>query len=304
MSSILITGGTGLVGTRLAKLLSQNEHQVSLLSRSSGNSEHKTFIWNPEKKIFPIEALKNVDFIVHLAGSGIADKYWTKKYKEKIVRSRVDSANLIFEVLKNNPHQVKCFISASATGYYGESGETWVDETRPPADDFLGNTCKVWEKSAMQFETLGMRVVILRTGIVLAKEDGAVKPMALSVKLFAGAAFGDGEQYMPWIHLDDLCREYEFAISNQSLHGAYNAVAPSPVKNSFFVKTLGKVLHRPIWPINIPGFVLKTILGEKAVVVLQGQRVTNEKIRQEGFAFKYNDVRVALEEVLKSNEVE
>jgi uncharacterized protein (TIGR01777 family) len=142
---------------------------------------------------------------------------------------------------------------------------------------FLGNTCKVWEKSAMQFETLGMRVVILRTGIVLAKEDGAVKPMALSVKLFAGAAFGDGEQYMPWIHLDDLCREYEFAISNQSLHGAYNAVAPSPVKNSFFVKTLGKVLHRPIWPINIPGFVLKTILGEKAVVVLQGQRVTNEK---------------------------
>ena len=298
MSTILISGGTGLIGKHLAKLLTNHGHSVALLSRSSSHSELKTFVWNPETNLFPIEAFNETEIIIHLAGAGIADHSWTKAYKHEILHSRIDSAALLFETLKSNKHKVHTFIASSAIGYYGNSGEVWVDETRPAADDFLGNTCKDWEKSSMQFESLGLRVAIMRIGIVLAKESGALPPMMKAVKLFAGAPFGNGKQYMSWIHIDDLCRQFQFAIDNDKVRGVYNAVAPSPVENSFFMKTLGKILHRPIWPINVPAFLMKIILGEKAVIVLNGQRVTNEKIRLEGFKYKFIDVRVALEDLL------
>ncbi len=298
MSTILITGGTGLIGQHLAKLLTGKGHKVALVSRSSHHSEFKTYVWNPEKKEFPIEALNDTEIIVHLAGAGIADQYWTKSYKEKILKSRTESAQLLFETLKNNKHKVHTFVASSAIGYYGDSGDVWVDESRPAADDFLGNTCKTWERSSSQFESLGIRVAIMRIGIVLAKESGALPPIMKAIKLFAGAPFGDGKQYMSWIHIDDLCRQFQFAIENTKVRGVYNAVAPSPVQNAFFTKTLGKILHRPIWPINVPAFLMKIILGEKAVIVLNGQRVTNEKIRLAGFTFKFNDVRVALEDLL------
>ena len=196
MSTILITGGTGLVGHHLAKLLTGNGHQVALVSRSSGHSEFKTYVWNPEKKVFPLEALEDTEIIVHLAGAGIADQRWTTSYKEKSLQSRTESAQLLFDTLKNNKHKVHSVVASSAIGYYGDSGDVWVDETLPPADDFLGNTCKAWEKSSLQFESLGIRVAIMRIGIVLAKESGALPPMMKAVKLFAGAPFGDGKQYI------------------------------------------------------------------------------------------------------------
>jgi uncharacterized protein (TIGR01777 family) len=298
MSQILITGGTGLVGSHLAKLLTKAGHTVSLLSRSSGRQEYKTFLWDPEKNVFPAEALDKTEVIVHLAGAGIADKRWTNKYRKIIISSRVDTANLIFENLKNKKHNVHSFVSASGIGYYGENGDAWIDELRPPADDFLGNTCKSWEKAAMQFETLGLRVAMLRTGIVLANESGALPPLKKSVNLFAGAPMGSGHQYMSWIHIDDLCRQYQFVIENKQTHGPYNAVAPGPVENAFFMKSLARILHKPLWPINIPSFVLRSILGEKAIVVLEGQRVTNEKIRLMGFSFKYVDVGEALSDLV------
>lgn len=299
MSAILITGGTGLVGQHLAKLLSRQGHKVALISRSPLRSEFKTYVWNPGKKEFPAEALADTEVIVHLAGSGIADRRWSKSYKQEILKSRTDSAQLIFDTLKNNKHKVHTIVAASAVGYYGKTNDVWVDENCPAADDFLGNTCKLWERSSLQFESLGIRVAIMRIGIVLAKESGALPPLMKSVKLFAGAPLGSGTQYMSWIHIDDLCRQFQFAIDNPKVRGIYNAVAPSPIQNSFFMKVLGKILHRPIWPFHVPAFLMKIILGEKAVIVLNGQRVSNEKMRLAGFTYRFNDVRVAIEDLLK-----
>ncbi len=298
MSTILITGGTGLVGTHLSKLLRENGHEVVILSRSPKNSANKSFVWDPKKGVFPLEALEKTEIIVHLAGAGVADHYWTTAYKEKILSSRTETAEVLFKALQNNKNKVHSFIAASAIGYYGDCGETWINEMRPAADDFLGNTCKVWEKSSLQFESLGIRVAMMRIGIVLAKESGALPPLRKVVKYFAGAPLGSGKQYMSWIHIDDLCRQFLFAIENKNINGPYNAVAPSPVTNTFFTKMLGKILHRPIWPIHVPAFLMKLILGEKAVVVLNGQRVSNEKIRSAGFEYKFNDLQLSLEDLL------
>ncbi len=299
MSSILITGGTGFIAGKLANVLSRQGHSVSLISRTTINSQYPSYIWHPDKSDFPLEALKDAEIIVHLAGAGITDHYWTKSYKEIITASRIDTSNLLFQTLKNNKHKVHSIISASAIGFYGESGNSWIDEMRPAADDFLGNTCKLWEKSALQFEKLGLRVAILRIGIVLAKENGALPSMMQPIKMLLGAPFGSGEQYISWIHIEDLCRQFQFAIETKSVHGIYNAVATSPVENSVFIKTVAKILRRPFWPINIPAFILRIFLGEKAVVILSGQRVSNEKIRLTGFTYKFNDLEIALRDLLK-----
>lgn len=297
--NILISGGSGLVGSHLSQLLTEKGHHVAILSRSAkSSSPYQTFVWNPDKGIFPVEALENTEVIIHLAGAGIADKRWTSSYKEEILKSRTESANLIFRSLKNNKHKVHTYISSSAVGYYGDCGDAWIDELRPPADDFMGNVCDDWEKSAIQFETLGIRVARIRTGVVLANGSGALPVLALSVKLFAGAPLGSGQQYIPWIHIEDLSKMYLFAIDNKSVHGAYNASAPTPVTNKHFTQLLGRVLHRPIWPIAVPGFLLKLLLGEKAVVVLNGQRTTSEKIRLAGFNFQFTDAELALKNLL------
>jgi hypothetical protein len=297
--NILISGGSGLVGAHLSKLLTEKGHQVAILSRSAKSpSPYRSFVWNPEKGIFPTEALENTEVIIHLAGAGIADHRWSPSYKEEILKSRTESANLIFRSLKNNKHRVHTFISSSAVGFYGDCGDAWIDELRPPADDFMGKVCEAWERSAIQFETLGIRVARIRTGVVLANGSGALPVLARTVKLFAGAPLGNGQQYIPWIHINDLSNIYLFAIDNKTIHGAYNASAPSPVTNKHFTELLGRVLHRPIWPIAVPGFLLKLILGEKAVVVLNGQRTTSEKIRLAGFHFQFTDAELALKDLL------
>lgn len=298
MSSILITGGTGLIGSHLIPLFEAAGHHVSLLSRTKASVAIQTFQWDPERGYIDPTALLNTDTIINLAGAGIADKRWTNSYKRKILQSRVNSANLLYETLKNTNHSVKTVISASAVGYYGDTGETWVDEAAHPIDNFLGTTCVQWEKTVRQIESLGIRVVILRIGVILAKNGGALPAMSLPVKLFLGAPLGTGNQYIPWIHIDDLCSIFSFAVQNEKLHGVFNAVAPGPVQNKFFMKQLARVLKRPLWPFPVPEFLMRMILGQKADIVLNGQRATCEKIRLAGYKFKTTDLDTALRSLL------
>ena len=299
MANILISGGSGLLGRRLTSILTEKGHHVSILSRSRHSSTSvKYIVWDVEKQILPPEAVANTEIIIHLAGAGIADHRWTNSYKKKILASRTASADLIFQTLKNNTHKVHTFLSASAVGYYGHTGNVWIDELEPAADDFMGNVCKQWEKSALQFESLKIRVALLRTGVVLSDEGGALPVLARTVTFFAGAPLGNGDQYIPWIHIDDICKMYLFLIENKTLHGAFNANAPSPLENTSFMTLLGRILKRPIWPINVPAFLLKIILGEKSAVILNGQRTSAEKIKRAGFIFDYSDPEIALRDLL------
>lgn len=293
----LITGASGLLGSYLIPHFQQEEIPVSVIGRKK-TPFSDSFVWDPEKKTMQTDALKETGTIIHLAGAGISNKRWTKSYKKEIIESRVNGANLIFEKLKNEKHSVKTYISASAIGYYGENGNTWVEEGFHYREGFLGETCRLWEDSAMQFEKLGLRVVILRIGLVLAKNGGVLPAIAQPVKFFAGAPLGNGKQYMSWIHINDLCRMFSFAVKNERLRGVYNAVAPGPVTNKEFTKNIASILHRPVWPLNVPALLLKLLLGEKAAIVLDGQRVSSEKIRMAGFEFKHTDLNKVLKELL------
>lgn len=301
MEKILITGGSGFLGKYLTRYLTTEGQKVSILSRKilPGIS---SFLWNPGKNNLDVNALKDAGTIIHLAGAGIVDKRWTASYKKQILESRIQSAALLFESIKKMPGQVHTFISASAVGFYGDSGNVWVDEDFHSRDDFLGIVCREWEKSARMFETLGIRVVILRIGIVLAKDGGALPHLALPVKFFAGAPLGNGRQYLSWIHIMDLVRIFHFAVKNKKMHGIYNAVAPGPVTNKTITRIIASVLNRFVWPFHIPAFILKMILGEKASIILEGQRVSSEKIRRTGFVFNHTDIHKSLKELLKTTQ--
>lgn len=299
MQNILISGGSGLLGTHLIARFEAGEQTVSILTRNKGPKAIKSYNWNPDTESIDLDALLDTTTIIHLAGAGIAEHRWTKAYKRKILDSRIKSAELLYQSLKNNPHHVKTVIAASAVGYYGDTGDTWVDEDAHPIDDFLGNTCMQWEKAVKQIESLGVRLVILRIGVVLARDGGALPAMKKPVQFFVGAPLGDGLQYIPWIHIEDLCAIFEFAMNSISMRGAYNAVGSAPIQNRLFIKSIGRILNRPIWPLAIPAFLLKIILGEKADIVLKGQRVSNEKIRMAGYVFKHTDHESALKTLLK-----
>ena len=296
--NILITGGNGFLGSYLIPMLRSAGKNVKVLGRS-GDSSENSFIWNIDKNTFDVSALAGINTIIHLAGAGIANKRWTSSYKKEIVDSRIKSASLLFETLKSNSNSVDTFISASAVGYYGDTGDVWAEEDFHATDNFLGETCIKWEEAAKQFESLGIRVVIFRIGLILAKDGGALPILALPVKIFVGSPLGNGKQYISWIHVDDLCRMFSFAIENKSVHGTFNAVAPAPVTNYEFMNLVGKSINRFIWPLKVPSFIIKIILGEKASLLLDSHRVSSEKIRMTGFNFKHIDLQKNLLELLK-----
>jgi uncharacterized protein (TIGR01777 family) len=295
--NILISGGSGFLGSHLIPLLKSNGKKVAVLSRKIIPSLN-SYLWNPEKHTIDLNCFNGTGTIIHLAGAGIADKRWTESYKKEIIESRVKSAGLLFDKLRSNAHSVHTIISASAVGYYGHTNDVWVDEGFHAPEDFMGSTCIEWEKSIRQFETLGIRVVIFRIGLVLDKKNGILPVISKPVKWFAGAPLGNGSQYMSWIHIDDLCRLFLFATGNKNIHGVFNAVATGPVTNKIFMQKIAKALHRPLLPVGVPAFLLKLFLGEKADMVLNGQRVTNEKIRMAGFSFQHTDLDSSLSELL------
>lgn len=289
-SRILISGGSGFIGEHLRKLLSDQKIDYSVLSRKSQKLECPVFQWNPEKLEVDQKALDGVDTIVNLAGVSVADGRWTAKRKWEILQSRSKSVDTLYNILKSGKNSVKTVVSASAIGYYGDSGLELMEEDSPPGKDFLGMTCMAWEQSVRRIEQLGIRVVILRIGFVLAKNGGALPVMKIPVKFFVGSALGSGRQFISWVHIDDVCRAILHVSANTNVQGVYNLTAPEPVSNKVFIKSLAETIHRPFWPISVPSFLLQLLLGEKSEIVLHGQRVSSEKLQQTGFQFKHVDL--------------
>ncbi len=295
---ILITGGSGLIGKNLTDGLLQKGYMVSHLSRTAGNDKRiKTYLWNVPKHQIDQACLNGVDIIIHLAGAGIADQRWTDVRKKEIINSRVDSIRLIYELIKSKPNQVKYVISASATGYYSNRGNKLLSEQSAPASDFLGQCCVLWEQAVDEGKGLGLKVTKMRTGVVLATTGGALAPLTVPIKFGVGAAFGSGNQWIPWIHLQDAVDMYLFAVENSEVEGIFNMVAPKPVTNKELTAAVAKQLHRPFWMPNIPSFMVKLLLGEMSAVVLGSTKVSAVKIEKAGFKFRYPDITTALKEL-------
>lgn len=299
--TILITGGTGLIGTALTEILLKNDYQVSYLGRGRISKKSvKSYIWNINDGFIEDGAVESANIVIHLAGAGVADKRWTNSRKKEILQSRVQSTRLLFSKLASTNNPCETVISSSAIGIYGiDTGSTWVSEESPAGEGFLAEVTKQWEEQIARFDELKLRVVTLRTGLVLSKKGGALPKIASTVKWYAGAVIGSGRQYMSWIHIEDLCRIMLAAIENGSIGGVYNAVAPTPVTNREFTKTLAQVLNKPILMPAVPGFALKIALGEMAGVVLGGNRVSAEKVLSAGYKFKYPELPSALEEIYR-----
>ena len=298
---ILLTGATGMLGKELIKSLLETGYQVSILSRKPTElSKVKVFLWNVDKNEIDARCLEGVDTIIHLAGENIAKEKWTEKRKKEIIDSRVLSARLLFDTLTANPNQVKNFISAAAVGYYGNRAEEILTEESHAGKDFMADCCTQWEKAADQFKTLGLRVVKIRTGVVLSKEDGALPQMSVPVKLFVGAPLGTGKQWMPWIHHRDMTQIYMHTLKDESLEGTYNACAPFPVTNKTLTKAIAKQLQRPVWPFSVPEAVMKLILGEMSAVVLNSTNTSAQKLLSTGFIFSFTQLEDALSDIYSS----
>jgi len=289
MSKVLITGGTGLVGKYLTEKLVAEGYEVVILSRNP--KKENEYKWDISNGFIDEKALKGISYIIHLAGAGIADKRWTKERKKVLIDSRVVSANLLFKKVKELELPIKGFISASGIGYYGAvtTQETYKEEDAPE-NDFISKICVVWEASANQFKMLNIPVTILRTGVVLSDKGGALQkintPGFLSI-------LGSGNQFMPWIHIEDLSNLFIKAIQNKEFYGVFNAVSSAKETNASFTKTLGSVLKKIVMPIKVPSFVLKIVLGELAVILLQGSKISSEKINKY-YQFKYENLKDAL----------
>jgi uncharacterized protein (TIGR01777 family) len=299
--NILISGGSGFIGKHLTDLLIEKGFSVSILSRSDkkNTTNISYFKWDVSNQTIDEAAVLNADYIIHLAGENIAEKRWTAKRKLAIIDSREKSTQLIYSVLKKNNKKLDAFISASAVGIYGAvNGEEICTEETPLAHDFLGSTCQKWENVIDFIENLHIRTVKIRTGLVLGKNDGFLKKLIPIFKYRLGSVLGSGKQYMPWIHVDDLCHVYLEAVVNEEMNGPYNAAVNDNTNNAIFSKTLARVLGYSIWLPNVPEFVLKFAMGEMSKIVLYGRRVSSEKLEKLGFKFKYKNLEEALKDCL------
>ncbi|HEY4153916.1 MAG TPA: TIGR01777 family oxidoreductase [Puia sp.] len=305
MASVIITGGSGMVGTALSKLLVSKGYSVIILSRNPSPKRAPSpairyAAWNIEDQTINEEAVSEAEYIIHLAGAGVADKRWTAKRKKEIQESRVKGSDLIVKALKQIPNRVKAVVSASAIGWYPETATVQSVETDPPAPGFLGDTCRLWEEHIQPVTAMGKRLVILRTGIVLSNNGGALPEFRKPVRMGIAAILGNGRQIISWIHLDDLCRLYLEAMTDPAWSGVYNAVAPQPVTNKTMMIGLAKrIKHNFYIPLPVPGFVLRLLFGEKSIEVLKSSNVSCEKIKKQKFQFIYPTLDAALRDLLR-----
>lgn len=302
---ILITGATGLIGKKLVSLLLQKGIVVHYLTTSPSKiiikDNYHGFYWNPQQGIIDENCFLDVDVIVHLAGANIS-KRWTNAYKQELIESRILSSNLLFKVLKDNPNQVKQIISASGIAIYPNSDKVlYTEESSEVEDSFLGNLVVKWEQSVDIFNLLDIKVCKIRTGVVLSKKGGALTEMLKPVKLGVGSPYGNGKQMTSWIHIDDLIGIYYFAVQN-SLQGVFNAVATNPVTNKELIHSIAKTLDKPFFFPAVPRFVFKLLLGEMHELLFTNQKISNNKIINAGYTFKFNTVSQALANILKPNE--
>ncbi len=308
MQTVLITGGTGLVGKHLTNHLSAIGYGIVILTRKipaikSPVPGIEYALWDVEKQTIDITALQKADYIVHLAGAGVFDKKWTIAYKSEIVKSRTESSALLIHALQNNSHSIKAVVSASAIGWYGEDpspGKIGFIESDKAATGFLGDTCLQWEQRIEPVEKLGIRLVKIRIGIVLSNEGGALPEFKKPLQFGVAGILGSGKQVVSWIHIDDLCGIFTAAIENDQMTGSYNAVAPGPVTNQVLTLELAHQLKGKFFiPMHVPEIVLKTMLGERSIEVLKSTTVNGEKIKLTGFTFLYPSIAAALHQLCK-----
>ena len=297
---VLITGGTGLIGSRLSAHLHKRGYEVALLSRAKEtDAPYQTFTWDIPRKQVEEGAFTNLYAVIHLAGANVADKRWTSNRKELLIKSRTESIALLAEQLRKEQQKPSVFLGVSAIGYYGiDSGKTLLDEAAPPGDDFLAGVVRKWEAAYSPIESLGIRTALIRVGIVLSKDGGALAELASPIRWGFGAPLGSGDQWMSWIHIDDVCRIFVHLLENETCHGIYNGVAPEPVTNRTLTRLAAKALKRPLWLPNVPAFALRLALGELAQVVLGSNRVSCGKLLRSGFEFEHSHAPEAIEKAL------
>lgn len=300
MAKILISGGSGLVGKSLVALLKNQHHQVYVLTHRKELAQNSNWIyWDPEYEIIDTELLHNIDVVIHLAGANIGSKRWTRTRKKIIRDSRIRSCEFLFKLFSTLDKQPGVFISASAVGFYGSTtSEKIYTELDPAAQDFLGKVCDDWERAADKFNSLGSRVVKIRTGVVLSEEGSALQQMILSLRFGLNAILGKGNQYFPWIHIDDLCNIYAKAVNDSNMRGAYNAVSSDISTNEKLMNVVCEVLNKKTLKIKILKVVVKLLFGEMAVILLEGSRVSNQKLLDASFELKYPALPVALRNLL------
>ncbi len=298
--TILITGGTGLIGSHLCSKLTEKGYHVAVLSRNPvHHAKYPVYYWNVKRNIIEQQALENAVCIIHLAGVNIGGKRWSKKRKEEILNSRVQSAQLIFDHIKKIKNKPRVFISASATGYYGAvTSEEIFHENDPPAGDFLGETCRQWEQAADLFKKAGMRTVKIRTGIVLAKNGGALGKILYPLKIGLSVIPGNGRQLLPWVHINDLCNMYIKAIEDLNMKGVYNAVAPDFKTYNEFMQTATRMHGKKSFSLHIPAIFMKILFGEMACMLLKGSRISSDKIVKAGYHFVFPDLVKAFKNIL------
>lgn len=307
MPVVLISGGSGLIGSKLTSYLIESNYEVIILSRDknklSANPKITYSFWDVKKQIIEAEVVKKADHIIHLAGAGVMDKKWTAAYKKEIVNSRTKSSELLIKALKENTCCVQSFVAASAIGWYGADAYPLLHndgfiETDPADKDFLGETCALWETSVDPVKEMGIRLVKLRTGIVLSNDGGAFKEFKMPLRFGIAAILGNGKQMISWIHIEDMCHMYMEAMENKKVNGVYNAVAPSPVSNKkLIIETAEKLGNKFYIPVHIPTIFLQLFMGKRSVEILKSATVSNKKIKSTGFTFLYPTLEAALNEL-------
>lgn len=302
MDKILITGGTGLVGLHLNKVLKSKGFKTALLSRSKRlhPDYDETFFWDPDNQQIDIAAFKECSYIVHLAGQNIAEKKWSQSVKKQIIASRVNSSKLLYQTIEKDKFPIKAIVAASAIGFYGSRNLEVIDETAPQGKDFLSEVCKAWEASTQPFSAL-TRLVQFRIGIVLSTRGGALAQMLKSAKMGTAIYLGGGQQYYSWIHIDDLCGIILHALRQEEVSGVYNAVSPVVATQMTITDTLRYALKNPTLTLPIPAWTLRLAMGEMSALVLNSSKVSAQKIINTGYVFQFKTPADAIYHLLKEN---
>lgn len=298
MKNVLITGGSGLVGRRITVHLERKGYQVAWLSRSPDKYKQQSFFWDVDQMNIDPKAIAWADAVIHLAGEGVADKRWTAKRKQAILQSRTHSTQLLREAIENSEQKPKTFIAASAVGYYGfNTGDSLMTEESQAGSDFLAQVVIAWEAETKKLSDLGLRTAMLRIGIVLDKNGGALPEM---LKPPVAAPLGSGSQWMSWIQIEDLARMFVFALENDQVNGIYNAVGPKPSTNRELTQAAADRVNKTFIGVGVPGFLLSIVLGEMAQMVTGGNKVSSKKIEATGFQFRYPSLESALDKTFSS----
>jgi uncharacterized protein (TIGR01777 family) len=300
MPTVLIGGGTGLIGIHLSHLLKQKGYEVIHLSRKGDlKAFFPRYAWNPETGEIEKEAILKADYVINLAGAGIADKRWTKSRKRTIIESRVKSMHLLKTAFEKAGKTPRAFIAASATGFYGSRGDELLDENSDPGNGFLSESTQEWEKSTEALEQKDTRLVTIRIGIVLSSRGGALPKLVLPQKFWIGTYFSDGKDYYPWIHIDDLCNIFIKSIEDENMTGTFNGVAPNPMTNIQITKAIAQAKNKRVLMFPVPAFLLRLGMGEMADVILTSARVSAQKLQSNGFEFKYPEIIPALKDLFE-----